>query len=68
MIPIEVENRIAKYFFHRFLPDEVMEQIVELLLPLCLEADEEESLDEDDLVFRKALKIIDDRLKGKKFK
>jgi hypothetical protein len=67
MIPVEVENRIATYFFHRFLPDEVMEQIVELLLPLCLEADEEESLDEDDLV-RKALKIIEDRLEGKRFK
>jgi hypothetical protein len=44
-----------------------MEQIVELLLPLCLEADEEESLDEDDLV-RKALNIIEDRLEGKHFK
>jgi hypothetical protein len=31
MIPIEVENRIATYFFHHFLPEEVMEQIVELL-------------------------------------
>lgn len=50
MIPIEVENRIATYFFHRFLPEEVMDQIVELLLPLCLEADKEEDLDRDDLV------------------
>ena len=67
MIPIEVENRIAKYFFHRFLPEEVMEQIVELLLPLCLEADEEEDLDRDDLV-RKAVTIIEARLEGKSFK
>lgn len=67
MIPVEVENRIATYFFHRFLPDEVMEQIVELLLPLCLEADDEESLDQDDLV-RKALTIIEAGLEGKSFK
>ncbi|PFG07762.1 hypothetical protein [Bacillus sp. es.034] len=45
MIPVEVENRIATYFFHRFLPEEVIEQIVELLLPLCLEADEEDVFD-----------------------
>lgn len=67
MIPIEVENRIAAYFFHRFLPDEVMEQIIELLLPLCLEADEEEDLDQDDLV-RQAVTIIEAWLEGKSFK
>ncbi len=67
MIPIEVENRIATYFFHRFLPEEVMDQIVELLLPLCLEADKEEDLDRDDLV-RQAVTIIEARLEGKSFK
>jgi hypothetical protein len=67
MIPIEVESRIATYFFHRFLPDEVMDQIVELLLPLCLEADEEEDLDQEDLV-RQAVTIIEDQLEGKNFK
>ncbi|WP_263290310.1 hypothetical protein [Sutcliffiella horikoshii] len=41
MIPIEVEIRIAKHFFHHFLPKEVMEQIKELLLPLCLEVNED---------------------------
>ncbi len=33
MIPIEVENRIAKYFFHRYLPEGVMKEIVDRLLP-----------------------------------
>jgi hypothetical protein len=67
MIPVEVENRIATYFFHRFLPEEVMEQIVELLLPLCLEADEEEDLEQEDLV-RQAVTIIEAQLEGKSFK
>lgn len=67
MIPIEVENRIAKYFFHHFLPEDVMEQLIELLIPLCLEADEEEDLDQDELV-RQAVLIIKARLEGKRFK
>lgn len=67
MIPIEVENRIAKYFFHHFLPEEVMEQLIELLLPLCLEADEEDDLDKDELV-RQAVLLIEARLEGKIFK
>ena len=44
-------------FFHLFLPEEVMEQIIEILLPLCLEADEEEDCT-----------IIEDQLEGKSFK
>jgi hypothetical protein len=44
-----------------------MEQKVELLLPLCLEADEKESLDQDELL-RKALTIIEARLKEKSLK
>ncbi|PFG04488.1 hypothetical protein [Bacillus sp. es.034] len=67
MIPIEVENRIATYFFHRFRRDEVMEQIVKLLLPLCLEADEEEDLYQEDIVIQ-AVTIIEDQLEGKSFK
>ncbi|SES43365.1 hypothetical protein [Salipaludibacillus aurantiacus] len=67
MIPIEVENRIAKYFFHHFLPEEVMEHLVALLLPLCLEADEEEDLDQDELV-RLAVSILEARLEGKSIK
>ncbi len=35
MIPTEVENRIAKYFFHRYLPEEVMMTIV--INSLCME-------------------------------
>ncbi|WP_071459549.1 hypothetical protein [Bacillus massilinigeriensis] len=67
MIPIEVENRIAKYIFHHFLPEEVMEQLIELLLPLCLETDEEEDLDQDELE-RQAVLMIEARLEGKSFK
>ncbi|WLR55480.1 hypothetical protein LC048_00180 [Mesobacillus subterraneus] len=67
MIPIEVENRIAKYFFHHFLPEEVMEQLIDLLLPLCLEAAEEEDLDKDELV-RQAVLMLEARLEGKSFK
>jgi hypothetical protein len=67
MIPIEVENRIAKYFFHHFLPEEVMEQLISLLLPLCLKADEEVDLDQDELV-RQAILMIEARLEGKTFK
>lgn len=67
MIPIEVENRIAKFFFHHFLPEEVMEQLIELLLPQCLEASDEEDLDKDELV-RQAVLMIEARLEGKSFK
>lgn len=32
MIPEEVENRIAKYFFHRYLPEEVRIEVEYRLL------------------------------------
>ncbi|WP_010197285.1 hypothetical protein [Bacillus sp. m3-13] len=67
MIPIEVENRIAKHFFHHFLPEEVMEEIIDLLLPLYLELNEDDMLDADELV-RQAVLIIESRLEGKSFK
>lgn len=66
MIPEEVELRIAKYFFHMYLPDEVMREVEEKLLLPCIWTDEEE-LDHDELV-RWALEIIDERLDGKRFK
>jgi hypothetical protein len=43
MIPTEVENRVAKYFFHRYLPEEVMMKIVDRLLTACV-WDKEEDL------------------------
>ena len=49
MIPAEVENRIAKYFFHMYLPDEMMEKVEGSLLTRCLEIEEEE-IDIDELV------------------
>lgn len=66
MIPEEVEIRIARYFFHKYLPDEVMQEVEEQLLPPCIWTDEEK-LDHDELV-RWALEIIDERLDGKRFK
>ncbi|UUX35210.1 hypothetical protein [Fundicoccus culcitae] len=39
MISEEVENRIARYYFHRYLPTSILEELESLLL-LCLEEDE----------------------------
>lgn len=66
MIPEEVENRIAKYFFHNYLPDEVMLEIEDKLLPPCIYT-EKEGLDFDELV-RWALEIIKEQLEDKSFK
>lgn len=66
MIPEEVENRIAKYFFHNYLPDEVMMDIVNKLLPPCI-CTERKDLDFDELV-RWAIEIIKVQLEDKKFK
>ncbi|UUX35233.1 hypothetical protein [Fundicoccus culcitae] len=40
MISEEVENRIARYYFHRYLPTSIMEELESLLLPYFLEKDE----------------------------
>lgn len=64
MIPEEVENRIAKYFFHNYLPDEIMYELVDLLIPQCLNVEDENDLDEDGLV-TEAVLILRDRLDGK---
>ncbi|GGK07513.1 hypothetical protein GCM10007063_32510 [Lentibacillus kapialis] len=66
MIPIEVENRIAYYFFRMYLPDEVMFKIEDRLLPTCIWS-EEEDLDHDELV-RWAIEIIDQQLEDKQFR
>ncbi|ADC51467.1 hypothetical protein ACOSZF_23610 [Cytobacillus firmus] len=66
MIPEEVEIRIAKYFLHMYLPDEVMRKVEEKLLPPCIWKGEEE-LDYDELV-RWSLEIINQELDGKSFK
>lgn len=66
MIPIEVENRIAKYFFQMYLPEEVMIEIEGRLLPPCL-WNKEEELDYDELV-RWAIEIIDRQLENKRFR
>ncbi|CAH0347710.1 hypothetical protein [Bacillus sp. CECT 9360] len=66
MIPTEVENRVARYFFHRSLPEEVMMKIVDRLLTTCI-WDEEEELDFDELVSW-AIEIIDEQLEDKRFR
>lgn len=63
MIPPEVENRIAKHFFHVYLPEEVMLKIEEKLLDSCIWVEDEE-LDHDELV-NYAIDIIDEQLSGK---
>jgi hypothetical protein len=40
MIPLEVENRIARYFLHMYLPDEIQKAVEEKLLPSCIWNDE----------------------------
>lgn len=66
MIPTEVEHRIAKYFLHRYLPNDVMIKVEDRLLPACIWI-EEEDLDHDELV-RWAIEIIDRQLKNKRFR
>ncbi|MGP9043894.1 hypothetical protein [Cytobacillus kochii] len=66
MIPLEVENRIARDFLHMYLPDEVQKALEEKLLPSCIWNDEED-IDEEELV-RWAIEIIDKELRDKRFK
>jgi hypothetical protein len=66
MIPTEVENRIARYFLHMYLPDEVRIKVEERLLPSCL-LNEEEDLNQDELV-RWAIEVIDKQLGNRRFR
>lgn len=40
MIPLEVENRIARYYFQKYLPEKIMMELEEKLLPFYLESTE----------------------------
>lgn len=60
MNPIEVENRIALYYFHHFLPRPIMEELEALLVSFYLE-DVEPSADE---VIRQAISFIDKALEN----
>ncbi len=55
MIPEEVE--IAKFFFHRFILYELLNEIEDLLVPLCLSVENEEDIYYDKLV-REAISLI----------
>lgn len=67
MIPKEVEYRIAAYFFHNYLPGDIMIQVEEALLLPCLTAEKEEDLDYDELVWM-AVEMIKKQLEGKRLK
>lgn len=58
MIPSEVEDRIARYYFQHYLPDKIMLELEEKLLPFYLE--DEEPVAED--MVKLALTIIDNAL------
>jgi len=49
MIPKGVENRIVKYLFHMYLPEKIMNEIEDRLLPFCTMF-EEQDLDHNELV------------------
>lgn len=66
MIPVEVEIRIARYFLHMYLPEEIMREVEAKLLPSCIWTDEKD-LEHDELVHW-ALEIINKQLDGQHFK
>ena len=50
MIPEDVENRIAKFYFHSYLPWDIMEELEMLLLPFYLsneDTQEDEIMEEE---------------------
>lgn len=59
MISEEVEKRIALYYFHRYLPPLVMEELEALLLPYYLEDKEPPT---DDMV-QLAIQYMEEALK-----
>ena len=61
MISSEVEDRIARYFFHRYLPEDVRLEIVGKLLPFYLLDDDEDEPSADEMV-KLAIDIIDSQL------
>ena len=66
MIPIEVEYRIASYFFHRYLPEEVMVEVEERLLTAFF-MDEKQRPNLEELVLW-AIGFIDYQLENKSLK
>jgi hypothetical protein len=67
LIPKEMENRIARYFFHNYLPEEIMYELIDLLIPQCLNVENEGNIDQDALVLESVL-ILQERLEGKSIK
>ncbi|MFZ3580362.1 hypothetical protein [Virgibacillus sp. DJP39] len=59
-----MKNRLARYFFHNYLPNEVMYGIIDKLLPPCINT-ENEDLDIDELV-QWGIEIINRELANKR--
>lgn len=59
MIPKSVGDRIANYYFQRYFPDNIREEIEDKLIPYYLE---DEEPPEDEMV-KLAITIIDSTLK-----
>ncbi|WP_203248506.1 hypothetical protein [Sporosarcina beigongshangi] len=66
MILSEVESRIARYFFHMYLPENVLVKEGERLIPSCIRF-EVQAMDYDELV-RLDINIIDKLLESKRFR
>ena len=62
MISSEVEDRIARYFFHQYLPEDVRLEIVGTLLPFYLTDDDDEDEPSADEMVKLAIDIIDSQL------
>ena len=58
MISEEVKNRIARYYFHNYIPTKIGEELESLLLPYFLEDDEPNP---DEMV-KMAINFINDAL------
>ncbi len=62
MISSEVEDRIARYFFHRYLQEDVELEIVGKLLPFYLIDDDQKNEPSADEMVKLAIDIIDSQL------
>lgn len=58
MIPSEVEDRISRYYFQHYLPDKIMLELEEKLLPFYLEDEKPQT----ENMVKLALTIIDKAL------
>ena len=60
MIPLEVENRIARYYFQRYLPEPIALELTYLLLPYYIS----ETEPSDDEMVLLAIEFLEGALEG----